>query len=256
MIRMCDQDGDGQITFDEFAKMIFRHSGPPKIVRRPQPKLLSPKEQHKILSEKPIRKKLAPLSSNIGGQGPGSPSFKMMTVNERADRAFVLKNMIQQIHFGRKKMDEIHSNFVKNCDNQQSGMCQYEAFCKSIGEKAMNPICKSLFKLFSPNSSGQIDFRDFLISVVHIITTNKDLKVKFAFNVFDIDGNGSIDRTELLQILKSTHMATSTEQVESKVTAIMRQIDVNNDGSLSLEEFREVTTKFPNLIFPTLNKKK
>lgn len=43
MIKMCDQDGDGQISFDEFARMIFRHSGPPKIVKKPKSKLLSPK---------------------------------------------------------------------------------------------------------------------------------------------------------------------------------------------------------------------
>ena len=51
-------------------------------------------------------------------------------------------------------------------------------------------------------------------------------------------------------------MATNAEQVETKATAIMRQTDINNDGSLTFDEFKTITNKFPNLIFPTLNKTK
>jgi len=214
--------------------------------------------------------KLAPIVSTISNYGIGhgqeqkqkghardlSLSPKVMTVKERADRAFVLQNMIKQIQFASKNIDELHGNFMMECDDQKTGRIQYESFCKSIEEKMDNPICQALFKLFQPNTNQQIDFREFLISVISIITTNQTLKIKYAFNIFDVDGNGSIDRSELLQILKSTHMATNNEQVESKATAIMRQIDVNGDGLLSLEEFAAVTKKFPNLIFPTLNKAK
>ena len=281
MVKMCDQDGDGQITFDEFARMIFRHSGPPKVVKKPTTKLLSPKEQEDILSAKATKKKLRPIESTIVGYGGGnnnnqkqeqeeeekkinnnitrSPSFKMMTVNERADRAFVLKNMINQIHFSSKNIDEIHANFLNFCANQDEGLATFEIFCKAINEKENNPICKSLFKLFQPqifNGLQVIDFREFLISVIHLIATDKSSKIKYAFNIFDIDNNGSIDRSELVQILKSTHMATDPQQVQTKVTAIMRQVDINNDGVLTFHEFKDVTNKFPNLIFPTLNKTK
>ena len=29
MMRMCDQNRDGQVSMDEFKRMVFRHSGPP-----------------------------------------------------------------------------------------------------------------------------------------------------------------------------------------------------------------------------------
>jgi hypothetical protein len=29
MIRMCDMDGDGQVSFDEFQTMIFKYAGVP-----------------------------------------------------------------------------------------------------------------------------------------------------------------------------------------------------------------------------------
>lgn len=124
-----------------------------------------------------------------------SPSYKMMTVNERADRAFVLKNMIQQIKFDSKNVDEIHANFLYKADDPSSGMIGFDGFCEAIGEDKANPICSALFKLFDPDRNEDIDFRDFLISVVHLITDKKDLKVQYAFNIFDLDGNGNIDES-------------------------------------------------------------
>ena len=46
---MCDQDGDGQIQFEEFAKMIFKHSGPPKVPKKPKTDALTKEEAAKIL---------------------------------------------------------------------------------------------------------------------------------------------------------------------------------------------------------------
>eukprot|EP00484_Ammonia_sp_Unknown_P027402 CAMPEP_0197027614 /NCGR_PEP_ID=MMETSP1384-20130603/7490_1 /TAXON_ID=29189 /ORGANISM="Ammonia sp." /LENGTH=336 /DNA_ID=CAMNT_0042456481 /DNA_START=15 /DNA_END=1025 /DNA_ORIENTATION=+ len=270
MIKMCDQDGDGQITFDEFARMIFRHSGPPKVIQKPKPSLLSPKEQDDIISKSASKKKLRPIVSAITGYGSKhnlselaeeehkQRPFRMMTVAERADRAFVLKNMIREIRFDSKDIDEIHANFLRLCPNGgKDGMTSYDTFCAAVQEKPINPICESLFKLFQPgmvDGEQKINFREFLISVVHVLATNNPLKIRYAFNIFDADHNGSIDRSELLQILKSTHMEYNIEKVESKATAIMRQVDVNNDGVLTFDEFQSVVNKFPNLIFPTLDK--
>jgi putative (di)nucleoside polyphosphate hydrolase len=32
MIRMCDADGDGQVSLDEFSRMIFKFAGPPVVL--------------------------------------------------------------------------------------------------------------------------------------------------------------------------------------------------------------------------------
>lgn len=31
MIKMCDEDGDGQVSFEEFSHMVFEHTARPKI---------------------------------------------------------------------------------------------------------------------------------------------------------------------------------------------------------------------------------
>ena len=39
MIKMCDDDGDGQVSFEEFSSMVFEHTSRPKIEKA---KMLKP----------------------------------------------------------------------------------------------------------------------------------------------------------------------------------------------------------------------
>jgi len=44
------------------------------------------------------------------------------------------------------------------------------------------------------------------------------------------------------------------EQVKKKAQTIMKTADKDGNGELSIEEFRVVAQKFPNVLFPTFNK--
>jgi len=264
MIKMCDMDGDGQITFDEFAELIFRHSGKPKMVEKPQSRLLSPEEQQKILSTKMTKKTLRPIQSSITGYGSDNnneaSAQKKLTVQERADRSFVLKSMMKQINFDNKNIDDVHAAFLRLCPNNGiAGLSTYPVFCTAIGEQEDSPICRSLFNLFQPvtvDDEECIDFREFLVSAISAITTNKILKTKYVFDIFDVDRSGTIDKEELCMILKATNMAIDVQQVQSQASTIMKQTDANSDGQLTLIEFSDVVNKFPNLVFPALDKSK
>ncbi|KAF1331724.1 Calcineurin subunit b, partial [Globisporangium splendens] len=78
----------------------------------------------------------------------------------------------------------------------------------------------------------------------------KDEKLKFAFMVFDEDGNGVITRQELMKILKANHMASNESEVARKADTIMSQGDKDGDGVISFDEFAIVSKKFPSTLFP------
>jgi serine/threonine-protein phosphatase 2B regulatory subunit len=61
-------------------------------------------------------------------------------------------------------------------------------------------------------------------------------KLKFAFMVFDEDGNGVITKAELVRILKANHMATSDAEVARKADTIMNQADKDGDGVITFDE--------------------
>jgi len=152
-------------------------------------------------------------------------------------------------------MSRIQANFRTISPD---GAVTYKNFRKAF-EEADSPVLQSIFDMFlsslkqnknARKSKQVIDWRVMFISLANIIATDLSQRVKFAFTIFDVDGNERIDREELTQILKATHMAKRPEHVKKKVDAIMRQADDNGDGVLDYNEFNQIAQKFPNLIFP------
>lgn len=52
--------------------------------------------------------------------------------------------------------------------------------------------------------------------------------------VFDADGNGVIDRDELLKVMSSLNESLTEEELD----AMVREADSNGDGKISFEEFK------------------
>lgn len=89
-----------------------------------------------------------------------------------------------------------------------------------------------------------------MIGLANFTGASKEEKLKFAFMVFDEDGNGVITKQELLKILKANHMASTDKEVMRKAETIMMQADKDGDGVISFDEFVVVSKKFPNILFP------
>ncbi len=102
---------------------------------------------------------------------------------------------------------------------------------------------RHVFKTFDTDSSGEIDFVEFLIAIS--VTSQGDIreKLQMAFNMYDINKNGSIDRKEMEKIIDAIYDLLGEENrrgensSSERVKKIMSKLDKNNDGQLSAEEF-------------------
>ena len=77
------------------------------------------------------------------------------------------------------------------------------------------------FILISTHYYSFIRFLQFFIAVSNYTGAGKEDKLKFAFMIFDEDGNGVITKAELLKMLKSNHMASHDAEVARKADTIM-----------------------------------
>lgn len=66
-----------------------------------------------------------------------------------------------------------------------------------------------------------------------------DKELRDAFAVFDSDGSGSIDRSELKRLMKKLGQALSDSELE----AMMDEVDTNGDGEISFEEFKAMMVR-------------
>ncbi|GMI59415.1 hypothetical protein ScalyP_jg8067 [Parmales sp. scaly parma] len=133
-------------------------------------------------------------------------------------------------------------------DKDKSGMIDYTEFCEVL-QIDPSPQCEKVFQMYDYDKSGQIDVREFMIGLANFTGAGKDDKLKFAFMIFDEEGNGVITKGELTKILKANHMAQTEAEVARKAETIMAQADKDGDGVVTFDEFVIVSKKFPN-IFP------
>lgn len=75
-------------------------------------------------------------------------------------------------------------------------------------------------------------------------------KLTLTFKIYDINKNGRIEKNEIEKIIEALCLISNDyddKLVKNKVSDILKKLDTNNDGSLSLEEFVEGCIQDPSI---------
>ncbi|KAM0939578.1 putative EF-hand domain-containing protein [Dioscorea sansibarensis] len=104
-----------------------------------------------------------------------------------------------------------------------------------------------IFDLFDIKHNGVIEFGEFVrsLSVFHPSTAEAE-KIAFAFKLYDLRQTGYIEREEVmvLALLNESELSLSDDVVET----IVEQVDLNQDGKIDPDEWKEYVTRNPSLI--------
>jgi Ca2+-binding EF-hand superfamily protein len=96
-----------------------------------------------------------------------------------------------------------------------------------------------MFQLFNRYSGGSVSFRQFLLATNMTSCGSAELKLRWAFRLFDADDSGNIDTEEMFEIV-ATFYDMEGEQREPALDMaeeIFKALDVNGDGWLDEDEF-------------------
>jgi Ca2+-binding EF-hand superfamily protein len=143
-------------------------------------------------------------------------------IQQRNQRKGALEDFAKEYNIKPESIKKAYKRFQET-DVDHSGLIDYTEFCEILQVDA-SPQVERLFQMFDKDRSGQIDVKEFMIGLSNFTGAGKEEKLKFAFMVFDEDGNGVITKQELLKILKANHMASSDSEVIRKAETIMMQV--------------------------------
>lgn len=121
-----------------------------------------------------------------------------------------------------------------------------------------------MFKVFDSDKSGTIDFKEFICALSVTSRGKMEDKLDWAFQLYDIDGDGKISYEEMLAIVEAIYKMVSSriclvylvpntvgqvgsmvklpedeDTPEKRVKKIFRMMDKDENGSLDMAEFKE-----------------
>jgi len=281
MILMADTDGDGQISFDEFHRLMHQLSGTPLAQNRGGPGMQVPPHMQgrgQAPYGQPPNMALnrggyQQGQQNFGGGGYGGPphmggdyggqqsmggGYGVGVGSGGAGAAgdgggsslSDLQSFQRAQGLDTEGLKKMYQTFLAS-DKDGSGRVDVNEFVRML-RVDRTPFVERLFSIFDSDRTGLIDVKEFIVGMSNFGGEARDNKIKFAFSVYDLDGSGFIDSSEMQKIIRATNMSTD-KQVERKVEWLMRQCDTDGDGNISFDEFTQLSKKFPNIVFPAFN---
>lgn len=110
----------------------------------------------------------------------------------------------------------------------------------------------NMFDTIDQNQSGTIDFKELLAGLSTALRGSPEQRLDFYFQLYDMDGSGSIDEDEIYRLLERGH--TSMHHMGKDSTkAVLEQhglsdLDQDGDGRISHEEFIQAVKLNPDIM--------
>jgi serine/threonine-protein phosphatase 2B regulatory subunit len=126
-------------------------------------------------------------------------------------------------------------------DKDGSGTLTTDEFL-SVPELAGNPLLERVIAIFDKNKDDEIEFKEFIGALSTFSERgNKVEKLRFAFQVYDMDCDGYISNGELFQVLKMmVGDNLDAVQLQQIVDKTILEADKDKDGRISFDEFQQM----------------
>ncbi|XP_022250160.1 Kv channel-interacting protein 1-like isoform X2 [Limulus polyphemus] len=168
-----------------------------------------------------------------------------------------LDNLCEITKFNKRELQLMYRGFKQECP---SGMVKEETF-KGIYAQYFprggdtSQYAHYVFNTFDQDHTGSITFTDFVVGLSALSRGSVQEKLKWTFNLYDINGDGYITKDELFRIVTSIYdqMGRAVDSVvddhttKEHVDKVFKKLDLNQDGVVTMDEFLDSCTRDENI---------
>ncbi|KAG2460906.1 S-modulin-like [Polypterus senegalus] len=133
----------------------------------------------------------------------------------------ILEDLKLNTKYSEEELCTWYQSFLKECPSGRISKEQFENIYASFFPDAdPKTYAQHVFRSFDTNGDGTLDFKEYIIAL-HLTSSGKTTeKLEWAFALYDVDGNGTINKKEVLEI----------------VTAIFKMISPDDQDELPEDE--------------------
>ncbi|CAF0883392.1 unnamed protein product [Brachionus calyciflorus] len=180
--------------------------------------------------------------------------------------------------FSKEIILHYYDGFLADCPSGKLSKKEFQKMYKQIFPHSKSiKFCLRIFEIFDRNKDNYLDFEEFLLAIK--VTTSGDIndKLKVAFEIYDLKGDGKLDKKEMIKTLINIYEMAGEDNkslkgqyqkfAEKKVDILFERFNLKKDNYLTLSEFTEgclndeylknlLNATFINNKLPNINKPK
>ncbi|XP_013378309.1 PREDICTED: calsenilin isoform X1 [Chinchilla lanigera] len=194
------------------------------------------------------------LAPKAWGAHSSDSELELSTVRHQPEG---LDQLQTQTKFTKKELQSLYRGFKNECP---TGLVDEDTFkliySQFFPQGDATTYAHFLFNAFDADGNGAIRFEDFVVGLSILLRGTVHEKLKWAFNLYDINKDGYITKEEMLAIMKSiydmmghhTYPILREDAPLEHVERFFQKMDRNQDGVVTIEEFLETCQKDENIM--------
>eukprot|EP01129_Flabellula_baltica_P012170 TRINITY_DN5451_c0_g1_i1.p1 TRINITY_DN5451_c0_g1~~TRINITY_DN5451_c0_g1_i1.p1 ORF type:complete len:190 (-),score=53.72 TRINITY_DN5451_c0_g1_i1:93-662(-) len=158
--------------------------------------------------------------------------------------------------FSEEELVKIFRNFKKEVS---SNVIEQKTFLNVLKAMGIDNefIQMMVFNAFDRGRTGEVTFEDFATVLSQMTRGSPDAKLRLAFDMFDINGDGEVSRDEIAQVIGAIYNVAGPillvngkryDDIEQFVDELFDEFDLEGRGFIDFEQYKQAATKNPNIL--------
>lgn len=159
-----------------------------------------------------------------------------------------IEELVRETRFTRKEIQLMYRGFKQECP---SGVVNEQSFKEIYAQFFPQGDCSNyahyVFCTIDQNASGIVSFEDFLLGLSILSRGSMDEKLRWIFNLYDLNHDGQVTQDELYLVVSSIFQLMgkyTTPVIDEAATKlhsefIFKKLNKKQDGIITMEDFLE-----------------